>query len=412
MNQSSRSTDLTTQNVIPKRAILCAATILSCIAVAYMAKGFYHQVLDRTPNIPCDGLARWQEEQYVLKGQNFYEVRLCWLAEKSSKPIPITAHSASVDPVLGVPAAGYPPWSYFTGAAFFWPSNMSLARYLFGLANLISIIVIAACAYIIGKPYGREAGWLFSAATLAMGSTSYTLGNGQYGLLVLACLLAALWFDEHEHPLLSGLMLGLSLLKPTMSLPFLACFLVKRRWLSLAVAIAYTAVGSVFTWWLTGTDPLTMLRQMQKFSLEQWSFHGSQDLFAAFSWVGIDRAILMRIVAIGVMIPACALMFLWRRSSMLTLFVIAGVAGRLWTYHRNYDNAIMTFLLLSLALIALREQSKYLLACFIVIGIILWLPPRMGDITAAYFVLPMILLWMAAVAVVLKYTPRSDLSTG
>jgi len=410
-NQLSGSPETLRSISLPKPIIICVATIFTCMALVYMGRGFYYIVGDPRPAIPSDLHRRWQEQQYILKFQNPYDVRIRWLAEQSSLPVPESSHSAVADPELGIPSSGYAPWCYFTGAAFLWPSNWSWVRYVYGIISIASLVIIAIWAYRLGVPYGREVGWLFSSATLAMGSVSDALGSGQYGIIVLACLMLALWFDERGHQILCGLMLGISLLKPTMSLPFLVCFFMKGRWLSLAIAIIYTGVGCLVTWWLTGTDPLTMLNQMQAFSLQQWDFVGSQDLFTVLSPLGIDRGILMKTIAVGILIPACVLMFLWRRSSMLNQFMLAALAGRLFTYHRNYDNVILAFLLLSLAIVVFQRWDKHAFAWLVAVGVTLWLPPRFIDFSMAIVVLPIILVWIGAVAVVLRRVPRSNIIT-
>jgi len=53
------------------------------------------------------------------------------------------------------------------------------------------------------------------------------------------------------------------------------------------------------------------------------------------------------------------LLYLWRQAPIITHFAIASVAARFWTYHSNYDNVIVAFLLLALGYLAWNRKAWY-----------------------------------------------------
>jgi hypothetical protein len=292
-----------------------------------------------------------------------------------------------------------------------WPSDWQAARAWYAGVNVLAIAVMGIFAYRAGKAGGIEIGCLFAAATLAMGSICGTLGVGQFGPIVAAGLIAALWLDERGHPILAGIAVGVSLFKPTLSVPFLIPFLVKRRWMVLAAAAIYIAVGSCFVWWRSGVNPLVMLHNMQEAPIRDWAFTGSHDLLSLLAMMGWDKRIAMRVLAVTVAVLAFGLSVYWRNASMLYLFAIAAMAGRLWTYHRYYDDTILVFLLAAVGAAAIRGKSRVGAVTFAVLGASLWLPQRLvaDDVGLGITIwLPMILVWLAATGVLLAIAPRHE----
>jgi len=365
-------------------------------------KGMYHLVLDDGALGAIDLRSRWQEQHYVFRHKNPFEVRDRWSAAQNATESALQRNS-TIEADLGVPRPGYPPWAYFTGAALTWPSNWMAARYYFAVVDVLSLVILAGWAYREGVSAGGWVPILACAAVLATFSIHSTLGTGQYGIIVLVSLFAVLWFDEGNRPILSGLVLGIALIKPTISLPFLIPMLVKRRWKAVTVALLYILSASCVTWWLTGTNPLRMLRQMAgPFSLR--SIQDGVDPVALLAKLNVKGDAAMRVSAVFVLIMSFALVFAWRRASMLTLFAIASVTARLWTYHRGYDDLIGLFLLLALGKSALVCRTNMAAAAFLVMGAALWLPARLLGTEVGILILTA---WIGCAAVLLIVTPRT-----
>ncbi len=399
---------------LQRRAALGVTLILSLVAAAYAARGFHALTLAGNPNTfsggGCDMQMRWSVMHYILRGKNPREIYdRCRAAERAhSNP----SHCEGVEPDLGPPAyQDYPPWAYFTAIALMWPSGWQAARAWYAGVNVLAIAVMGTFAYRVGRCGGKETACLFAAATLAMGSICGTLVVGQFGPIVAAALIAALWLDEGGHPVLAGIAVGVGLFKPTLSVPFLIPFLVKRRWTVLAAAGIYIALGSCFVWWRSGVNPLVMLHNMQEAPIRDWKFTGSHDLLSLMGLMGWDKRIAINMTAVTVMALAFGLLVYWRNASMLYLFAIAAMAARLWTYHRYYDDTILVFLLAAVGEAAIRGRSRVGTVTFAVLGASLWLPQRIVSDEIGLGVaiwLPMILVWLAATGVLLAIAPRHE----
>jgi hypothetical protein len=279
-----------------------------------------------------------------------------------------------------------------------------VARYYFAAINLLCLIPGAIVAYRLGQPGGNVFAFFLCAATLAMGAICHTLGNGQYGIIVFVSLLGALWMDGQRRPLLAGVLIGVALVKPTLSVPFLVPMFVKQRYASLITAAVYLGLASCLTWWLTDTDPITMLKQMHAASM-RWGIQYGADPIAFLCRAGIGTATAGNAVAAVVVAVSFALTYLYRRASMLTLFGIAGLAARLWTYHRPYDDLILVFLMLALGSMSIERKSRSAMAACIGMGITLWFPARAIEEQPAVQLLMMIV-WIACLAVLLAVAPE------
>jgi hypothetical protein len=392
------------------RVLTCLALFLSLVSVVYLAVGLYHLTLDRGVLGAIDLRSRWQEEHYVLRHKNFFVVRDRW-DEALARAAPEAERDQDVEPDLGVPASpGYAPWTYFSGAAFMWPGNWTAARYYFAAVDMLALALVCLIVWHWGKRGGRLVSWLFCAAVLATFSVHSTLGVGQYGIIVFACLLGTLWLSEEDHPILAGLAMGVALAKPTLSVPFLIPLLVKRRWLTVMTALLYVGFSSCVTWWLTQTDPLTMLRQMVAASA-RWGPQTGVDIITFLYQQGVPVSLSLKLTAGLVLAVSCTLMVLGRHASLLTLFAVAAATARLWTYHRGYDDLIGIFLMVALGVMALERQSRVAMVAFFVMGVALWIPLRLLGTEVGFLAL---LVWIGCVAALLlaaqgRYFPAGAL---
>jgi hypothetical protein len=391
-----------TRKLWRSRVLAWGAAILFLVFAAYTLKGLYHLVLDSAieEGAAIDLHCRWQEQHYILRHKNPFVVRELYDAAKAAGAGQAECDQC-LDADLGAPRPGYPPWAYGTGALVMWPSNWTAARCYFAALDLLLLGWVGFVAYRVGMPRGRPTALLFCSSVLAGFSIHSTLGTGQYGIIVLAALLGVWWFSEQQRPILAGLLLGVALVKPTLSIPFLIPMLVKKKcWPSLITAGLYLGLASCFTWWLIGVDPLTMLKYMLN---SPYGALGGVDLIELLSRLGVSRGTAMKITPPVVVAVAFILSILWRRASLLTLFALAGVATRLWSYHRGYDDLIGIFLLLGLGAAALERRNVAAWAAFLSMGVTLWIPARLLGTEVGLLLL---LVWVVCLAALLRVVPR------
>ena len=73
----------------------------------------------------------------------------------------------------------------------------------------------------------------------------------------------------------------------------------------------------------------------------------------------------------------------WRRDDdLLTLYAIASVAARFWTYHLNYSNLILAFLPLALWRRSTGPVNRWAVGLFFLVTASLWIPAKVADLPA------------------------------
>ncbi len=368
---------------------LVASTLgLFLAGAAYLTRGVYFAV-----SSSADYQLRWTEQQYVFRGKN------------PSAVIPLT-HSPTdtgqsyrnlpADPDLGTAIGGYPPWAYFTGAVFAWPSSFAAARWYFTGINLVMLALLLVWAARIAWPAGPWLGLLFAASLLATSSICTTLGLGQYGVIVLAALVGAYQLDQRDRWFLAGALLGVAMIKVTLAGPFLLPFVLRQRWKTALTAAAYVGLGTLVVWPAIDVSPLMWVGEV----LGQARYYvGDNSAVSATVGGGLGARDAIKISAVAAMAVALVVLYRWRQASMLTLLAIASVAARFWTYHTHYDNLILIFLIMALGAHALRHDRAWPWAGFVAVGLSLWFPARMTEV-AAYQTFQW-LMWSAGLAMLL-----------
>ncbi len=358
-----------------RRATLAFLLIAALLSAAYLGKGFAVALFHP---IGGDRERRWMEQQYILRGQNPYDVAFREAAIVDHlPPPPSTGRDDSTRPEIGVPLdVDYPPWSYFTGYLIFGVPRSAL-RPWYALVAAGALGSIVACVWRLGRglpPLDRAVPVL---AVTSMASICTDLGTGNYGLIVLALLLWALRAEEAGRTASGGLLMGVAQLKPNLAGPFLLVPLARGQWRMLAVSAAYLAVASLVIWIPTKTDPLEMCGQMVRAARRHVGASQGPLTLALGMGIPYERAVsLTALACVGICL---ALLVARRRDSLLVLYAIAAVASRFWTYHRNYSNLIIAFLTLALWRSAVTTGRRLAWGLFLLVTASLWLPAKAAD---------------------------------
>ena len=214
-------------------------------------------------------------------------------------------------------------------------------------------------------------------AVLAVGGSCTALEVGQYGLVVTALLAGALWLDETGHEAWSGLLVALAMCKPTIAGPFFLALVLRRRYRAVAAASLYWGAASLAVWLTVKTGPLEMLQQMVHMggSIADHGTWGVTELLLELGLTGSQATLTAMALVLAVTLPLLAL---WPDKSLASAFAVTAVAGRLWTYHKNYDNVMLVFLLIALGARALDRKRLAAIVGFLIAGVFLWLPPRLA----------------------------------
>jgi len=365
--------------VLPERKWILSVGIIIFIlmGIVYQGVGFYRLIFTDSA---YDLKMRWPEVQAILKGQNPYDFQ-----------------KASLEAGKKVKGLDYPPWSYFTGFIFLWPAKWSLVRIYFALWNAVALGMIGFWAFRIGRERDRLTACFLCVSTLALSNFYTTLWLGQYSIIVVAILVGVYLLETKKLPFLSGLVMGFAMLKPTISIPFLFALLIKKKFYSLFISMAYITIAAVIIGIMIKTYPLEMFHRAYMASNDNVMRVLNPARYLIHAGLSAPTALLLS--AITFLGAALLLMLLFVRSPLQVHFSIAAVAGRLATYHRQYDNIMILFLLVPLGYLAFVRDSKWGLAGFLLVGFSLWLP--IPALRCEGFQLFQILAWILGLAIYL-----------
>jgi Glycosyltransferase family 87 len=353
---------------IARRLKLLLVVFLAALSIAYLAKGFYYGIFLNGEG--SDVLRRWLEERFVL-GEH-------------------------IDPQVAASFARrgvvYPPWSYLAGLLMFWPPWPQV-RVWFALINLVSLIWIVSFVAAYASDQSKLDRILLVLSVTAIGATCTTIGVGNYPVIVVALLVGAYQAEQADRPILSGLLMGLALLKPQLAGPFLLVALVRGRFRTLIAAVIYVIAATIAVWVISGIDPVRMLGQ----SLRMTEVYASTT--AGLLTLVLDLGVAYRLAATVTAIVCLAIFtpMLWyyRDRSLMLLFAIAAVTSRLWTYNLNTSNLMLIFLLLALWRLAIETRDMRAIALFLAVGVSLWVPAGFSEHHAVQ--LAEHLIWLAGV---------------
>jgi hypothetical protein len=339
-----------TEGRIARRFKLLLVACLAALSIAYLSRGFFFAFIDSS-----DLLRRWLEEQFVLRKQ---------IAD------PQVAATLIRSGVV------YPPWSYFSGALLLWPPWPQV-RVWFALVNFACLTWIVRFVAEYARDQSKLDRLLIALSVTAIAAICTTIGVGNYAVIVVALLVGAYQADQAGRPVLSGLLMGIALLKPQLSGPFLLVALVRGRFRALAAATIYLVVASAAIWAISRVDPVRMFFQ------SAGRAGGFANTTAGLLTVVLDLGVPYRYAAPLTAITCLAiftpLLWFYRDRSLMLLYAIAAVTSRLWTYNLNHSNLILVFLLLALWRLAMENRDVRAGLMFLAVGASLWVPARLSD---------------------------------
>ena len=100
-----------------------------------------------------------------------------------------------------------------------------------------------------------------------------------------------------------------------------------------------------------------MIEKMVKVS--QYYVHAGSSAINVLMKFGINPLLATILSAIAGTLVIIGLFSLFKEHSLLFLFAVASVIGRLWTYHLGYDNVMLVFLLLSIIELNFKKPNKF-----------------------------------------------------
>lgn len=198
--------------------------ILLCFVVLnfYKTKHLYNH-----PDYPYDARNVFIAGNLWLKSENPYNDSLL----KASWTNYVKTHRIQTKKLPGFPDCGmiYPFWSIPILIPYYilpWPLGQ---RELIWLSSWLFILIIAWFAF---KSFNIKAinFWLWLLIILAFKSSLVAVALGQPLLMSMAAIMASWYFYTKNKDALSGLLLGIAMLKVTLCIPFVVLFLANKKW--------------------------------------------------------------------------------------------------------------------------------------------------------------------------------------
>jgi hypothetical protein len=242
---------------------------------------------------------------------------------------------------------GHPPFAsvlYSPLAAL----SFEQLRAVFVLVNLLATcLILLFVRQLWGTNWSARAHWLFAALLLSWAPFRVTLRYGQISLILTALVLGALLAWKRKKSGLAGLLIGLSLAKYSLALPFALYFAWRREWKIVAVALLTVGVLTEVAALRLGLSPFVLIsdyyRMMQRISISNdASFSGATEIGRAlFALTGSEPIANQLNIALAVIALASMGLVFWHNPQCEGLHLAALTFFSLWfVYHRIYDAVI------------------------------------------------------------------------
>ncbi|HXG91823.1 MAG TPA: glycosyltransferase family 87 protein [Blastocatellia bacterium] len=243
------------------------------------------------------------------------------------------------------PGQMYPPFTL----PLFSPLTLFSFEHALLLMLALNLAATAAIIYFTVKLWGarwsNQAIIFFAAFFLSWAPYRVTLRLGQISLIIVALLLGALLARQKKNNWLAGALLGISLCKYSLTLPFFLYFLWKREWKLIAAAVTVmAALTQVFAWHLgiTALDAtLNYIHSVgQLYAVKVYAFTGTTEIkMLILSLTGGKVALATAMnIALSLAALVCLAVVVRLSPKCEATHLAALAAFAMWSaYHRTYD---------------------------------------------------------------------------
>jgi hypothetical protein len=312
------------------------------------------------------GLERVRSEVPLWDFASVFAASRAWIHRQNPYDLPVvltTWHQAGIysDRDVSYFATVYPPNSLAMLIPFaLLPATIAMWAWL-ALTLALVVLQFAALADLAGLPLRDPRTLILFAASLASAPFQFAILSGQLSMPAISLGIIAVWCAARDRRLLAGVILGLACaIKPQIGAPFVAYYLLSRRWSVAGIAILISGIiagGALIAMHLAHIDWYTGWKQSIALTTR---IGGVND----YGWAGDFRDEIMdlkmllvslvhdpRMLRIAVE-AISAILAIWYlrvfRSKSLQgrdqLLMLAGLAAvsLLPIYHRVYDAALLT----------------------------------------------------------------------
>ena len=379
-----------------RKTLLCLTImIMTFAAIVWLGYEFWRLIFQIMPTGAIDLAQRYREVHYWFAGKQVY-------GTLSSAPYPPATY-VILWPILG--------WLDFTPVRWLWAAIAVAA-----LIWLIRLLLKESCADMLLERV------FISLIPLSMYATGAAIGNGQLIVLILPILLAGLllllkgsggWIND----LLASFLIILSLVKPSIAVPFFWIVVIVPGRLRPALLVIFGYIGiTIFASLFQDFSLLLLLRSWIEAAINNSSSatHSVSNLHSWMSFIGLERWI--TIPSLIILFVLGTWIFIYRHSDPWLLIGVTAFIARIWTYHAWYDD-----MLIFLPMIALFRIAKFnsatnddnllagvllgtILIAMIAPGGLYLFPSPFNLIYVAF----QVVIWFAVLTFLLYYTRRKN----
>jgi len=276
----------------------------------------------------------------------------------------------------------YPPWSYVLGMPFAPPFSFPLVKFWFWVVNCACLFLISYWASKAIPTASIRLRWLAALTCTAIGGNLSAISLGQYSIVTAACLAGGVLLLQRDRPVLPGLLFGFSLVKPQVAILHVGGLIFRnprRYWRPVVFAGIVIAAASLFAWFWTRTDPVTMFLHAGR-AATYWSHPYDRSIYYAGFKYHMDPFLRSIILAAVAVVASSAAAIRLRRASLVDQLAVCSVLSMLLLVHSSYDNIMLAFLAIALMRRAIVANRSVPLVLYLLVGFTLWVPgpPRVN----------------------------------
>ena len=356
------------KNRIRITAIILFSVLSSLILV--------HGITTGIVNVPGgDFVLRYNEVECLRGGTDPYDV--------VSKKVISDKYALWASPEMNRPGMNaihvYPPWEY-TWFLPFTCMNRKTGGALFLLLSVLALCGVGIYSYRAGVQLrGNLWDGLFCvSATLFLGSAfGEVLFFENFGCFNAFLILLLILLLQSKHDILSGLVWGLLMTKPQIGLLFAIPLLIKRRFVTMAVAAGFCLLSSIPSAVICHRNPIELILEVPRANIFLISENGTMLIpmqVCKMLSKGISETTLNMVSSI--IGASLCLILSWRlrnNKSWLLVLCPAIVCSLLWTYCKPHDRVILWATNFALSILFVRSRSwKVRILCMALILISAW----------------------------------------
>jgi hypothetical protein len=318
---------------------------------------------------------QWVVTQYVIHRVNPFPVALdalraqygvlapqgpVHMLDTQVYAIPKSGPHPQTNPEFGPPEATYSPASVMTLVPLgFLPRDA--VRFVWLLMNVALLLLVARELKALTGT-GEVSFFFFLGLVAIWPASASCIEREQFSLLCLGCILSARRL-ETTHPITAGLLYSLSMVKPSLSIPFLFLPLLDRSVKTLASLATSQLVLLGAMSWLVRADPFHLTAEW--LSVAAYFRQGRYSIQDIINKLRLDGSAWDILLQLCILIAGGVVASRFGASKKIAFLAVISC---IWTYHALYDFVALLIPAALLVVLPIDRRSMFHLAALVIVG--------------------------------------------